>query len=126
MPVPVGDEQKDDPSTLGLFAALRQVPSIFDPQGLSARLLIANSELWNQDDRIASEAEYRLSLCAPTLLLRIGVAKESGLALAIIPSLLLSYGLLASGDGRAREANRILVLSLMNGVVEDDVLRRKP
>jgi len=92
-----------------------------DAQSASVRLLIKNRELWDQYDRLNSEAELRLTLAFPLLTLAAGVAWQ-GAWWAGVVVLILAWGLYRDGDARARAANSVLVAAIVTGVIADPAL----
>jgi hypothetical protein len=96
---------------------------VLDMQSAGVRLHIANGDLWDQYDRLNAEAELRLTLVYPLLLLAVGVAWR-GTWWAGLLVLLLTLALFRDGDGRARAANNVIVTSLVTEVIDDPALTR--
>ena len=89
-----------------------------DLQSAAVRLNIANERLWDQYDRLNAEAEFRLTLVYPMLLVAAGIAARGawwgGLLVVLLAGILFR-----DGDRRGRAANNVLVTALVTDVIED-------
>jgi hypothetical protein len=92
---------------------------------LRTRLLVANQDLYGEYDRLAAEAEFRINVCLPLLV--IGVTVAFGLsfwALVVIPAVLaLGY----QGLVRQTEAESVIDRAVLAGTIDHPVqtIRRR-
>jgi hypothetical protein len=88
-----------------------------DLPSAAVRLRIADKDLWESYDRLQAEAELRLSLGFPLMLIAWGVA-GTGLWLSAMVGL-LALALFASGRLRSRLATGVLLTCLVSEVFHD-------
>ncbi|MGW0165978.1 hypothetical protein ACWDWT_12390 [Streptomyces sp. NPDC003343] len=93
-----------------------------DTGELSTRLHAANTDLYQEHDRGAAEADFRINTgIALTFLLVAAAVSSSAYFLAAVP---LSGLLVIRGLARNREANDVLFLALALGIIDSPVVYR--
>ena len=89
----------------------------FDPASTAVRLHIANKDLWEQYDRLVAEAELRLTLIYPVLLMALASWQMAWWLTPIC--LAVAWALSLSGEWRSHTANGVLTTCLVTGVITD-------
>jgi hypothetical protein len=87
------------------------------PADLRIRLLVANQEMYGEYDRLSAEAEFRLNVCPPLLLLGVTAVLQVSLWWLLVTVLTVSL-LAYQGLSRRAEARAAIFRAVLSGVIE--------
>jgi hypothetical protein len=107
----------------GLRVEVWKATQRFDPSSLAVRLMLVNPGLWDQYDRMLAEAEFRLALTFPCLLLGVGVGIHGAWWAGVLVGV-LAVALYRAGDAKLRSANGVLITALITRSITDPELDR--
>jgi len=89
-------------------------------RSLATRLVVTNERLFDQYDRLSAEASLRLNIGPPVIALSLVLGIRFNLAFFL--GLLAGMMILRQGGVRARDANDVLVQSVITGLITSTVI----
>ena len=111
--------ENEDAEELGQFVRRSVRPGLDD---LRARLLVANTALYGEYDRLAAEASFRLNISPPIAALIIGAMAKFGGGAGLVPVVVLGAvavsALVAQGLRRTGLSRGVLLRAAATGVFE--------